>query len=88
MSWYRFGAYLVAEGLGQGGDVITVFFAILVGAFQIGQAGPNLLNLTEARGAATEIYATIDRVSQCMVKLYSSYCLSDNCHKKWHVLTR
>jgi len=52
----------VSEGLGEAGDVITVFFAILVGAFYIGQAGPNFLNLTEARGVASEIYSTIDRV--------------------------
>ncbi len=57
----------MAESLGQGGDVITVFFAILVGAFQIGQAGPNVLNVTEARGAAGEIYATIDRVSETLL---------------------
>ena len=58
----RFGGYLVAEELGQSGDVITVFFAILIGAFYIGQAGPNMLYLTEAMGAAGEIYNTIDRV--------------------------
>ena len=58
----RFGGFLVMSGRGQGGDIITVFFAILVGAFQLGQAGPNLLNISESRGAAGEIYSTIDRV--------------------------
>ena len=59
----------MSSGRGEVGDVITVFFAILVGAFYLGQAGPNFLNLTQSLGAAGEIYATIDRVSgrSCLV---------------------
>lgn len=59
----RFGGFLVSRELAQIGDIITVFFSILVGAFYFGQSGPNLQKLTEARGAATPIYDIIDRVS-------------------------
>ena len=50
------------EELAQAGDVLTVFFAILIGAFFIGQAGPNLQNLVQAQGAAGAVYEVIDRV--------------------------
>ena len=39
-----------------------VFFAVLIGAFAIGQAGPNVANLLTAAGASGAIYDTIDRV--------------------------
>ena len=53
----------MSRELAQPGDVITVFFAILVGAFDFGQAGPNIQNLVQALGAAGGIYEIIDRVS-------------------------
>ncbi|CAN0520011.1 unnamed protein product, partial [Ectocarpus sp. 12 AP-2014] len=40
-----------------GGDVLTVFWAILNGAMSIGQMGPNLQAVTEARGAAGHLLA-------------------------------
>lgn len=40
-----------------------MFFAILIGAFALGQAGPNLEGLFTAAGAAGSIFETIDRVS-------------------------
>ncbi len=52
----------MSEQLTQVGDVITVFFSILIGAFYFGQSGPNLQKLAEAQGAATPIYGIIDRV--------------------------
>ena len=61
----RFGAYLVQQELAQAGDVLTVFFAILIGAFMIGQAGPNLQKLVQAQAAAGAIYEVINRVSPC-----------------------
>ena len=73
---YRFGGFLVDMGRGEVGDVITVFFAILIGSFYIGQAGPYLLKITQARGAAGEIYTTIDRVSVCV----SLYLHGHTCH--------
>ena len=38
------------------------FFAVLIGAFALGQAAPNMENLLTAAGAAGSIYDTIDRV--------------------------
>ena len=58
----RFGAYLVSRGLSEVGDIITVFFSILIGAFYLGQVGPNAQKLAEAQAAAAVIYNTIDRV--------------------------
>ncbi|XP_076826866.1 ATP-dependent translocase ABCB1 isoform X2 [Brachyhypopomus gauderio] len=43
------------------GSVITVFFAVMIGAFSLGQAAPNLESVAKARGAAYSIYDTIDR---------------------------
>ena len=39
-----------------------VFFAVLIGAFSIGQAGPSLEELGVAAGAMEFIYNTIHRV--------------------------
>ena len=44
---------------------MQVFFAVLIGAFALGQAMPNLENLTSAAGASIIIFQTIDRVSPC-----------------------
>ena len=52
----------MSKQLTQVGDIITVFFSILIGAFNFGQSGPNLQKIAEARGAATPIYDIIDRV--------------------------
>ncbi|CAM9316144.1 unnamed protein product, partial [Ectocarpus sp. 13 AM-2016] len=46
-----------------GGDVLTVFWAILNGAMSIGQMGPNLQAVTEARGAAGHLLAVCRRES-------------------------
>jgi ATP-binding cassette, subfamily B (MDR/TAP), member 1 len=39
-----------------GGDVVTVFFSVLMGAFGIGQCGPSLQAFTGGRGAAYKIF--------------------------------
>ena len=49
---------------------VQVFFAVLVGAFALGQAMPNLENLTSAAGASIVIYQIIDRV--CPYLYYQS----------------
>uniref|UniRef100_A0ABM5GP39 ATP-binding cassette sub-family B member 5 isoform X1 n=1 Tax=Pogona vitticeps TaxID=103695 RepID=A0ABM5GP39_9SAUR len=43
------------------GTVLIVFFAVLIGAFSIGQASPNLESLASARGAAYEVYKIIKK---------------------------
>ncbi|KAL6475849.1 hypothetical protein MHYP_G00143480 [Metynnis hypsauchen] len=42
------------------GNVITVFFAVMIGAYSLGQGAPNLDSIAQARGAAFPIYNTID----------------------------
>ncbi len=58
---FWFGSFLIAEEGASGGDILTVFFSVLIGALSLGQASPNLENLLTAAGAASSVYATIDR---------------------------
>ncbi|XP_053322474.1 ATP-dependent translocase ABCB1 [Spea bombifrons] len=58
--WY--GTTLVIdEGYSIGG-VLTVFFAVILGAFSIGQTSPNIEAFSNARGAAYAIFNIIDNV--------------------------
>lgn len=43
------------------GSVLTVFFAVMIGAFSLGQAAPNLESIANARGAACEVYKIIQK---------------------------
>ncbi|XP_053119930.1 ATP-dependent translocase ABCB1 isoform X2 [Hemicordylus capensis] len=56
--WY--GASLVLYEGYTIGNVLTVFFAVLIGAFSIGQVSPNLEAFAVARGAAYAIFNIID----------------------------
>eukprot|EP00940_MAST-03C_sp_MAST-3C-sp2_P001573 g1573.t1 len=44
----------------SGGDIILVFFSVLIGGFLLGQVGPSVQKLQKARTAAASIYKTID----------------------------
>jgi len=46
-----------------------VFFCIVIGAFAIGTAAPNLEKITTARAAAFMIWNLIDRVMTLFVSL-------------------
>ncbi|GAA6048222.1 hypothetical protein JCM3770_006486, partial [Rhodotorula araucariae] len=59
---FYYGTTLILQGRADSGDIVNVFFSILIGAFSLAQLAPNLQAISFARGAATEIYATIDRV--------------------------
>ena len=71
--WY--GSVLVEEQLNDilsgsptigglsGGEVLNVFFAIIIGAFSLGNAGAPLASVSAAGGAAQRIFETIDRKS-------------------------
>lgn len=39
-----------------------VFFSVMIGSFSLGQGAPNLESIAKARGAAYEVYKTIDMV--------------------------
>eukprot|EP01116_Phalansterium_solitarium_P018473 TRINITY_DN489_c0_g1_i1.p1 TRINITY_DN489_c0_g1~~TRINITY_DN489_c0_g1_i1.p1 ORF type:complete len:1312 (+),score=501.72 TRINITY_DN489_c0_g1_i1:46-3981(+) len=58
--WY--GIQLVKAGEMDAGPVLTVFFAVLVGAFCLGQAGPSMEAIGKGQGAIYTLYETIDRV--------------------------
>uniref|UniRef100_A0A8C6BJM6 ATP binding cassette subfamily B member 1 n=1 Tax=Monodon monoceros TaxID=40151 RepID=A0A8C6BJM6_MONMO len=56
--WY--GTSLVLSEEYSVGQVLTVFFSILIGAFSVGQASPSIEAFANARGAAYEIFKIID----------------------------
>lgn len=58
---YRYGGELVVDGKLSGGDLLIVFFSVLIGAAQVGQVGPNVEAFMVARGAAYYIYNLMDR---------------------------
>eukprot|EP01132_Coremiostelium_polycephalum_P000417 gene417-527_t len=48
----------------MGGDVLTVFFSVIMGAMALGQASPNVTAFANGRGAAYKIYEVLDRESK------------------------
>ncbi|XP_029444667.1 multidrug resistance protein 1-like isoform X2 [Rhinatrema bivittatum] len=56
--WY--GTTLILDEGYTIGSVLTVFFAVIIGAFSIGQAAPNIEAFANARGAAHTIFNIID----------------------------
>ncbi|XP_005388031.1 PREDICTED: multidrug resistance protein 1 [Chinchilla lanigera] len=60
--WY--GTSLVLSREYSIGQVLTVFFSVLIGAFSVGQASPNIEAFANARGAAYEIFKIIDNEPQ------------------------
>ncbi|XP_053528768.1 ATP-dependent translocase ABCB1 isoform X2 [Artibeus jamaicensis] len=56
--WY--GTTLVLSGEYSIGQVLTVFFSVLVGTFSIGQTSPSIEAFANARGAAYEVFRIID----------------------------
>ncbi|KAG7282167.1 hypothetical protein CRUP_034914 [Coryphaenoides rupestris] len=58
--WY--GTTLVLSGEYTIGDVLIVFFTVLIGAFSLGQTSPNFQAFASARGAAHKVYNIIDHV--------------------------
>ncbi|CAG8544756.1 10017_t:CDS:10 [Ambispora leptoticha] len=59
---FFYGAKLVVNKEMQSGQVVNVFFAIIIGAFWLGNIAPNLGSLSSALGATVKLYAVIDRV--------------------------
>ncbi|KAM4636208.1 ATP-dependent translocase ABCB1-like isoform 1-T2 [Discoglossus pictus] len=43
------------------GKVLIVFFSVLIGTFSLGQAAPNIESISNARGAAYEVYNIINK---------------------------
>jgi len=58
--WY--GAQLFLTKDYSAGDILVVFFGVLIGAFSIGNAAPNIENFANARGAAYALFEIIDLI--------------------------
>eukprot|EP00735_Rhodelphis_limneticus_P009657 TRINITY_DN2844_c0_g1::TRINITY_DN2844_c0_g1_i9::g.6201::m.6201 TRINITY_DN2844_c0_g1::TRINITY_DN2844_c0_g1_i9::g.6201 ORF type:complete len:1338 (+),score=413.75,sp/Q8T9W4/ABCB3_DICDI/45.24/0.0,sp/Q8T9W4/ABCB3_DICDI/39.70/2e-124,ABC_membrane/PF00664.18/2.1e-58,ABC_membrane/PF00664.18/1.3e-46,ABC_tran/PF00005.22/3.8e-36,ABC_tran/PF00005.22/1e-33,AAA_21/PF13304.1/0.18,AAA_21/PF13304.1/0.35,AAA_21/PF13304.1/2.8,AAA_21/PF13304.1/0.0015,SMC_N/PF02463.14/12,SMC_N/PF02463.14/8.5e-05,SMC_N/PF02463.14/39, len=46
----------------SGGDVMIVFFGVLIGAMSMGNAGPPIQSVNSGRGTATKLFKTIETV--------------------------
>ncbi|KAL2917729.1 hypothetical protein HK105_202602 [Polyrhizophydium stewartii] len=58
--WY--GNTLIPDSM-NAGQVLNVFFAVIIGAFSLGNATPHIAAIGTAQGAAYHIFETIDRQS-------------------------
>ena len=65
--WY--GGQLVADGDMLAGDVLTVFFAVVIGAMGLGQASQLNPDIIKARHAAYHVFKIIDRVPEVDINL-------------------
>ncbi|GLB39978.1 putative P-loop containing nucleoside triphosphate hydrolase protein [Lyophyllum shimeji] len=59
---FYFGTTLINSGHATAGTVVNVYFAITTGAFALVQLTPHIQTIMHARGAASKLFATIDRV--------------------------
>ncbi|KAK9238839.1 P-loop containing nucleoside triphosphate hydrolase protein [Lipomyces kononenkoae] len=57
------GSRFVAWGTTDVGSIISVLMSMLIGAFSLGQIGPNIRSVTSGVTAGSKIFATIDRQS-------------------------
>ncbi|XP_060717198.1 ATP-binding cassette, sub-family B (MDR/TAP), member 4 [Tachysurus vachellii] len=56
--WY--GSTLIFAGEYDIGNLLTVFFAVVIGAFGLGQTSPNIQAFSSARGAAHKVFTIIE----------------------------
>ncbi|KAL7835875.1 hypothetical protein SRHO_G00282220 [Serrasalmus rhombeus] len=56
--WY--GSTLILDKEYTTGMLLTVFFAVIIGAFGLGQTSPNVQAFSSARGAAHKVFSIID----------------------------
>ncbi|KAI8806224.1 P-loop containing nucleoside triphosphate hydrolase protein [Cladochytrium replicatum] len=61
---FFYGSRLVLWGEMEPGNVLIVFFSMLIGAMAFIIIPPNLSAVSEARGAAYKIFGTIDRIPE------------------------
>ncbi|KAL4267597.1 GTPase-activating protein [Pleurotus pulmonarius] len=59
---FSFGTTLINSNHATAGEVINTFLAILIGSFSLALLAPEVQAITNGRGAAAKLYATIDRV--------------------------
>ncbi|KAJ3127622.1 Multidrug resistance protein 1 [Nowakowskiella sp. JEL0407] len=61
---FYYGSRQVMWGQIQVGDVLTVFFGIMIGAMSMMQAPPGVQALAKARAAAYKVFAVIERIPE------------------------
>ncbi|GBB85298.1 hypothetical protein RclHR1_11860005 [Rhizophagus clarus] len=59
--WY--GSKLILNKEKTGGEILNAFFAVMIGAFSIGNASPYFSDVAKALGSAKNLYTAIDRKS-------------------------
>ena len=59
---FSFGTTLLLRGEVDVGIIVNVFLAILIGSFSLAMLAPELTAISNARGAASKLFATIDRI--------------------------
>ena len=58
---FYYASYLIIWELSSMGDILTAFFAIVIGSFSFAQVGPPIAAFAAAKGAARRVFAVIDR---------------------------
>eukprot|EP01061_Rhynchopus_euleeides_P024947 TRINITY_DN401_c0_g1_i5.p1 TRINITY_DN401_c0_g1~~TRINITY_DN401_c0_g1_i5.p1 ORF type:complete len:1493 (+),score=724.20 TRINITY_DN401_c0_g1_i5:417-4481(+) len=58
---FYYASYLITWDLNNMGDILTAFFAIVIGSFSFAQVGPPIAAFAAAKGAARRVFAVIDR---------------------------
>ncbi|KXN65882.1 P-loop containing nucleoside triphosphate hydrolase protein [Conidiobolus coronatus NRRL 28638] len=58
---FWFGGRLISWGEADGGNIVSVFMAILIGTFSLANIAPNFQAILLARGAAYKLFEAIDR---------------------------
>ncbi|XP_065886383.1 ATP-dependent translocase ABCB1-like isoform X2 [Dysidea avara] len=61
---YWFCGYLITNAQVTSGDALIALFAVIMGAQYLGQAAPNIQEISVARGSARALYDIIDRQPQ------------------------
>ena len=61
---FYYGSRLLYQGKINAGDVIGVFFAIIIGAFSLGNVAPSIQAFVDAVSAGRNVIETIDRVPE------------------------
>ncbi|KAG0039220.1 Multidrug resistance protein 1 [Podila clonocystis] len=59
---FWFGSHEVHKGNMKSSEILNVFMGMIMGAFALGNIGPNVASFASAQGAAYNIFKTIDRV--------------------------
>jgi ATP-binding cassette, subfamily B (MDR/TAP), member 1 len=66
------------DGCFSGGQVLQVMFAVIIGAFAIGQIAPNASTLMSATASAAKIFHVIDRVPEIDATSKSGFIPADS----------